>query len=68
MLAAMHPSQMYAISQLRMAADQAQARHDRMVSDAQYVPRRQGLLERVRRAGAPLPAAAPVAAPPKPAS
>jgi hypothetical protein len=66
MLAAMHGSQMYAIAQLRMAADQAQARHDRMVSDAARV-RRPRLLARVRPA-APLPAAAPVVAPPKPAS
>jgi hypothetical protein len=68
MLAAMHPSQMYAMSQIRMAEAQARARHARMVADSRPAPRRHTLLARLRRSAAPVPAAAPLAPAPKPAS
>jgi hypothetical protein len=66
MLAAMHPSQMYALSQMRMAEDQAQARHDRMVADGAPAPLWHVLRARLRRTRAPLatPAARAVAAKP----
>jgi hypothetical protein len=58
----MHPSQLYALSQIRMAEAEAEARRARVVSDCR--PRRRHVLRtRVQRAVAPLRAATPAAKP-----
>jgi hypothetical protein len=58
----MHPSQLYALSQIRMAEAEAEARRARAAADCRP-PRRHALRDRLQRAIAPLRAATPAAKP-----